>query len=108
MAAKNRTYKSDVASSIHQLATALHEVGAIDKKTLRCFDESCLTPVHAFSGKQIRALREREDVSQSVFANYLNVTPDYISKCERGLRTPHGGVLKLLALVERKGLDAIA
>lgn len=102
------SYTSDVAASIHELAQALHSVGAIDKKTLRHFDKSCLTPIHAFSPQAIRALREREDVSQAVFAHYLNVTTDYISKWERGERIPKGGTLKLLVLVERKGLDAIA
>ncbi len=105
---KAKTYKSDVAGSIHELATALHNVGALDKKTMHRFDESCLTPIHPFTAEEIRALREREDVSQSVFAHYLNVTPDFISKCERGERKPSGGTLKLLLLVERRGLDAIA
>ncbi|MEI7669121.1 MAG: DNA-binding transcriptional regulator [Pseudomonadota bacterium] len=105
---KNRTYRSDAANTIHGLATALHKIGAINKKTMRRFDESCLTPIHQFSAEELRALREREEVSQSVFANYLNVTTDYISKCERGERKPQGGTLKLLLLVERKGLEAIA
>lgn len=105
---KIKTYKSDVSASIHALAHALHSVGAIDKKTMRRFDHSCLTPVHHFSAEAIRALREREEVSQSVFANYLNVTTDYVSKWERGERSPRGGTLKLLVLVERKGLEAIA
>lgn len=103
-----KTYKSDVSASIHELAQALHSIGAIDKKTLRRFDESCLTPIHSFSPEAIRALREREEVSQSVFAHYLNVTTNYVSKWERGERSPKGGTLKLLVLVERKGLEAIA
>ena len=105
---KIKTYQSDVSASIHELAQALRSVGAIDKKTMRRFDNSCLTPIHYFSAEDIRALREREEVSQSVFANYLNVTTDYVSKWERGERSPRGGTLKLLVLVERKGLEAIA
>lgn len=80
----------------------------IDKKTMRSFDESCLTPIHDFTGEEIRALREREEVSQTVFAHYLNVTKDYISKWERGEKKPAGPSLKLLSLIERKGLEAIA
>lgn len=49
-----------------------------------------------------------EDVSQSVFASYLNVTKDSVSKWERGEKKPAGPSLKLLSLVERKGLDGIA
>lgn len=105
---KIKTYKNDVSGSIHELASALHSVGVIDKKTMRHFDHSCLTPIRQFTADEIRALREREDVSQSVFANYLNVTTDFISKCERGERKPSGGILKLLSLVDRKGLSSIA
>ena len=51
---------------------------------------------------------EREDVSQSVFASYLNVTKDSVSKWERGEKRPDGPSLKLLNLVKTKGLAAIA
>jgi len=47
---------------------------------MRLFDAACLTPVAALSPKKIKALREREHVSQTVFANYLNVTPNLVSK----------------------------
>lgn len=105
---KSRTYKSDAFAAIHETAQGMFDAGLFDKKTMREFDESCLTPIHPFSPEEIRALREREEVSQSVFANYLNVTTDYVSKWERGLKSPGGGTLKLLLLVERKGLEAIA
>ena len=57
---------------------------------------------------KLRPLRQREDVSQSVFASYLNITKDSVSKWERGEKKPAGPSLKLLSLVERKGLDGIA
>jgi putative transcriptional regulator len=79
-----------------------------DNKTMRGFDESCLTPAAPLTPHQIRALREREHVSQTVFANYLNVTPNLVSKWERGEKKPSGPALKLLSLVERHGLTAIA
>jgi putative transcriptional regulator len=43
-----------------------------------------------------------------VFAAYLNVTPSLISKWERGEKNPQGTSLKLLSLVEKKGLEVIA
>ena len=105
---RSRTYKSDAFAAIHETAQGMFDAGLMDKKTMREFDESCLTPSHQFTPEEIRALREREEVSQTVFANYLNVTPDYVSKWERGLKSPAGGTLKLLLLVERKGLESIA
>ena len=39
---------------------------------------------------------------------YLNVTTGLVSKWERGEKHPQGPSLKLLALVQKKGLEAIA
>ena len=50
----------------------------------------------------------REQVSQPVFAHYINVRKDAVSKWERGEKRPDGPSLKLLNLVKAKGLKAIA
>lgn len=105
---KSKKYRSDAMAAIHETMDALHKVGAVDKQTMRRFDEACLTPVESLTAKQIKALREREHVSQTVFANYLNVTPNLISKWERGEKRPSGPALKLLSLVEKRGLTAVA
>jgi putative transcriptional regulator len=75
---------------------------------MRRFDESCLTPVHVFTAEEIRTLRERGEVSQMVFAQYLNVKKDSVSQWERGEKHPSGPSLKLLSRVEKNGLEAIA
>ncbi|MES2307988.1 MAG: DNA-binding transcriptional regulator [Verrucomicrobiota bacterium] len=103
-----KKFKSDAFEAIHESAAALHKIGAIGKETMREFDVSCLTRIHAFSPQQIRKLREREKVSQTIFANYLNISKDAVSKWERGEKKPAGPSLKLLSLIEKKGLLAIA
>jgi putative transcriptional regulator len=103
-----RTYKTDAMAAVHETMEALHNVGAIDKQTMRRFDGACLTPVSPFTPRQIKALRQREHVSQTVFANYLNVTPNLVSKWERGEKRPSGPALKLLSLVEKRGIAAVA
>ncbi|MGB7412930.1 MAG: transcriptional regulator, partial [Thermosynechococcaceae cyanobacterium] len=65
-------YKSEAFAAIHESMEALHQIGAINKTTMREFDETCLTPIESFSPEDIRALREREQASQPVFARYLN------------------------------------
>lgn len=95
-------------AAVHETMEALHKVGAVDKQTMRHFDDACLTPVQLLSPKQIRALRAREHVSQTVFANYLNVTPNLVSKWERGEKRPSGPALKLLSLVDKRGIAAVA
>jgi putative transcriptional regulator len=75
---------------------------------MRRFDQSCLTPVRTFSAADIRALREREQVSQTVFAMYLNVTKGSVSQWERGDKRPAGPACKLFSIAAEKGLSAIA
>jgi putative transcriptional regulator len=95
-------------AAIHETAEGLHSIGLIDKKTMRKFDEACLTQVKPLAAAEIRALREKEGASQAVFARYLNVTTSLVSQWERGEKHPQGASLKLLSLVAKSGLSAVA
>jgi putative transcriptional regulator len=59
------------------------------------------------TGAQIRSIRERANLSQAVFARYLNLTVGYVSQLERGTKQPTGAALALLNVIKRKGIDAI-
>jgi putative transcriptional regulator len=106
--AKKTKYRSKIARTVHETVRGLHRIGLADKRTMRRFDASCLTTVEELTPREIQALREREDVSQAVFAGYLNVRPGLVSQWERGEKKPSGPSLKLLAIVKAKGLHAIA
>lgn len=108
MATTKRKTESGILASVHKTAAGLHKAGLVGKATMREFDALCLTPVEPLTPEEIRALREREQVSQPVFAHYLNVRKDAVSKWERGEKRPDGPSLKLLNLVKAKGLRAIA
>jgi putative transcriptional regulator len=103
-----KQYRSPAMASIHETAEGIHAAGVMDKRTMRKFDEACLTPVRPLSAEEIRALREREGASQAVFARYLNVTTSLISQWERGEKHPQGASLKLLSLVAKNGLGTVA
>jgi putative transcriptional regulator len=108
MATKSRKPESDILAAVHESVSGLHKAGLVDQATMRGFDALCLTAVEDLSPTQIRALREREQVSQAVFSRYLNVNKDAVSRWERGDKRPDGPSLKLLNLVKAKGLRAIA
>ncbi len=101
-------YRSEALGAIHETMAALHSIGAINKVTMREFDEACLEPVQALKPEDIRALREREKVSQPVFAAYLNVSKNLVSDWERGKRRPGGPALKLLNVIQKHGLAVVA
>ncbi|MBB3560110.1 putative transcriptional regulator [Rhizobium sp. BK512] len=102
-----KKYKSEAFASIHETMEALHEIGAIDKVTMREFDEVSLVEPTALSGQEIRSIREREHMSQPVFARYLRVSKNLLSDWERGVKKPGGPALLVLSLVKQKGVQAI-
>lgn len=103
-----QTYKSDIAAAMHEMMSDFHEAGVIPKSTMREFDELCLTPVEKLTPEEIKAIRENEHASQSVFARHLNVSTSVVGQWERGERAPSGSSLKLLCIVKKKGLGCIA
>ena len=103
-----KRYRSDALAAVHKTAQGLRDAGVLDKQTMKAFDEMCLTRVEKLSPDRIRAIRLREKASQAVFARYLNVSTGLVSQWERGEKHPRGASLKLLTLVAKKGLQAVA
>jgi putative transcriptional regulator len=77
------------------------------KTTVRNFDVSFLTEVEDFRPEAIRKIREKACMSQAAFALALNVSKMLVSKWGRGETRPSGPSLKLLALANTKGVQAI-
>jgi putative transcriptional regulator len=88
-------------------ASGLMSKAAHEKITMRHLGEALITPTAALSGQEIRALRERANLSQAVFAHYLKLTVGYVSQLERGAKRPTGPALVLLDVIRRKGIEAI-
>ena len=103
-----KKYRNDALAAVHETMETLHEVGAVDKRTMRDFDAACLIPAQTLSAAEIKALRIREQISQPVFARYLNVSKNLVSDWERGVKKPGGPALRLLTLIQQKGLMVIA
>ena len=104
----SKNYRRDALASVHEMMESLHDIGAVTKQTMREFDETCLQPAPVMSPERIRALREREHLSQPVFARYLNVSKNLISDWERGVKRPGGAALRLLSVVEKNGIQVIS
>ena len=102
-----RKYKSEAFEAIHSSAMGMYRAGAIDKATMRSFDASCLAVPAPLKPHQIKKLRERHRVSQPVFARYLNTSESTVEKWESGAKKPSGMALKLLAVVQKHGLNML-
>lgn len=93
---------------LHETAKGLHKAGLMDMQTMQEFNAICLPPVKVYNPSQIKRIRLRNKVSQSVFAAYLNTTPSTIQKWEQGQKKPSRIALKLLNLIDRHGLSLLA
>jgi putative transcriptional regulator len=92
---------------VHETAQGLQRAGLMDEETMQEFDSLCLPPVKTYTPEQIKQIRLKFNVSQAVFAMYLNASPSTIRKWEQGQTMPKGPSLKLLNIVEQKGLDVL-
>jgi putative transcriptional regulator len=99
--------KSPILGAVHETARDLHRLGFIDKRKMNRFDALCIEPVPAYDSEKIRAMRKKMNLSQAVLASVLNTSVSTIRKWEQGDKRPSGPSLKLLSLLDRKGLEAV-
>ena len=104
---RKRKAKSRILEVVHGTARDLHNAGFIDKRRMRQYDALCLAPTPNYSSSGIRALRKRHKLSQAVLASVLNTSLSTIRQWEIGEKRPSGPSLKLLHLLDRKGLEAL-
>jgi len=91
----------------------MYHSGILDEETFRQItlrhlpDDQRAIEIPVPSAGDIKALREKANLSQAMFARKLNLTTGYISQLERGARRPSGPALVLLDLIARRGIDAL-
>jgi putative transcriptional regulator len=103
---------SSMAEALLETAEGMHRIGVMDdatyrKITVRHLGEEANPLAAPISAEEIRALRERANLSQAALARVLNLTVGYLSQLERGVKQPKGPSLALLNVVRNKGIEAI-
>lgn len=100
--------RSTIFEVVRNTAKGLHKAGAMEQVTLREFDPLWLPPVEPLEPAEIKRIRESSHVSQAVFARLLNTSLSTVQKWEIGQKRPAGTALKLLYLVQKRGLEVVA
>lgn len=103
-----RKTKSAILEAVHETAKGFHAAGVMDQITLREFDRLCLPPIEPLRPDEIKHIREASRVSQAVFAALLNTSVSTVQKWEIGQKRPTGTALKLLYMVQQRGLEIVA
>ena len=98
---------SRILDEVHETARDFHAAAFIDARRMREFDALCLAPVADWPAERIRELRSRHRLSQVVFAGVLNTSASTVRQWEIGAKRPSGPSLKLLDLIDRKGLEVL-
>ena len=98
---------SRILDEMRETARGLHDAGLISKRRMREFEALCHLDVHEMPPQKIKSLREKAHLSQAVFAAVLNTSVSTVQKWEGGEKKPSGPSLKLLNLIENKGLEAV-
>lgn len=100
-------YESEILASIHETASDLYSANLLDRATMKEYDRMCLTSITSLNPEEIKAIRLQGNLSQEIFAQYLNVSPRLICKWETGETKPRGLSLKLLNIVKDKGISIL-
>ncbi len=98
---------SKILKAVHETAKGLRQAGTMDVRTMREFDRLCLPAVKVFSPVGIRRLRQRHKLSQTLLAEHLGVGKTTVQQWEQGAKKPSGPSLKLLNILDRKGLEVL-
>jgi putative transcriptional regulator len=107
-----QTFDDRFTREMTETAEGMRKAGIMDeaayKLTMRELNRTAPgESVFPLTGADIRELRERAKLSQAVFARYLHLTADHVSKLERDEKRPTGPALVLLNVIRRKGIEAI-
>jgi putative transcriptional regulator len=99
--------KSRILDEMQKTSAGLFASGVITKRKLTELEAICNLDVDTFEPQQIKSLRKKINLSQSIFAAVLNTSLSTVQKWEIGDKKPSGPSLKLLHILNRKGLEAI-
>lgn len=97
---------SRMLSEALETAQGLQKIGVIDMRRLQEYEVLC-APTPKFTGEDVRELRDRINVTQSVFAHLINTSTATVRAWENGQKNPGGPSCKLLDILNRKGVEAL-
>jgi putative transcriptional regulator len=102
-----RKARSPALAAVFEFAAGAARAGLIDKKTMRSYEDLCLAPP-AYGAADVVRIRRKVKASQAYFARSLNVSASALQQWESGAKRPSGSAAKLLAVVDKHGLEVLA
>ena len=77
---KTSMNENNIKQAIYETAKDLHEAGLISNQRMEKYKHLNISPLHEVKPEDIKHLREKEKISQSVLAECLNVSISAVRK----------------------------
>ncbi len=99
--------KNSIENMVLETIEGLYKTGTVDEITLREVKALALPEIKPYPPKVIMRLRRKFKLSQAALARFINTSVYTVQKWEQGIKKPSGPALKLLHIIDEKGLSAI-
>ncbi len=98
--------ENNIKNMVLESMEDLYKNGSITEITLREVKAFALD-VKPYEPKAIVRLRRKLKLSQAAFARFINTSVQTVQGWEQGIKKPSGTALKLLHIIEEKGLIGV-
>ena len=99
--------KNSVRNMVLETIEGLYKTGSVTEITLKEVRALALAEVKPYAPRSIARLRRKLRLSQAALASFINTSVYSVQKWEQGSKKPSGPALKLLHIIDEKGLAAI-
>ncbi|MEI8011826.1 MAG: helix-turn-helix domain-containing protein [Candidatus Omnitrophota bacterium] len=99
--------ENSVRNMVLETIEGLYKTGSVSELTLKEVRALALEEVKPYAPRAIARLRRKLKLSQAALARFINTSVYSVQKWEQGVKNPSGPALKLLHIIEEKGLSAV-
>jgi putative transcriptional regulator len=99
--------ENSVRAMVLESVEGLYRTGSVSEITLKEVKAMALEEVKPYAPQAIARLRRKFKLSQAALARFINTSVYSVQKWEQGVKKPSGPALKLLHIIESKGLSAV-
>ena len=99
--------ENSVKNMVLETIEGLYRTGTVTELTLKEVKILGLSEVKPYAPKSIARLRRKLKLSQAALARFINTSVRTVQKWEQGAKRPSGPALKLLHIIDEKGLSGV-
>lgn len=99
--------ENSIKNMVLETMEGLYKRGRVTEITLREVKALALEDVKPYAPKSIAKLRRKLKLSQAALARFINTSVTTVQKWEQGVKKPSGPALKLLHIIDEKGLAGV-